>query len=165
MIIRFIQLAVVAVGFALASIAPSSAQMSTQPFNFGSGGIGMSAAGRAAIMNQQINGAMPEVLLKDQNGRLLGVGQGPDGIAVVTGSAGEPLAAYRGRSWKGGDTSLAAGVFNEFFVPGRKNEPPFATAATSGETVNAWTDAVHGAPQGYGSSVDQWTAMTYYLDR
>jgi len=163
MIIRFIQLVFAVVAFAMLSHAQASAQMSTRPFTFGSGGPGMSEAGRAAIMNQQINGVTPEVLLKDELGRPLGVTQGPGGIAVVTGPSGESLPSYRGRSWKGSDASLAAGVFNEFFVPGRKDEPPFA-AATSAETVNAWTDAVHGSPTGYGNSVDQWTAMTYYLD-
>jgi hypothetical protein len=161
MIIRFFQLVLVAVAFAMSS-APAGAQMSTQPFNFG-GGLGMSEAGRAAILNQQINGAMPEVLLKDESGRPLGVTQGPGGIAVVTGPSGELLPGHRGLSWKGSGSGLSAGVFNEFFVPGRKSDPPFAVASTSGETVDAWTDAVHGPPRGYGNSVDQWTAMTYYL--
>ncbi len=85
MIIRFSQLVLVAVVFTLLSSAPSSAQMGTQPFSFGPSGLGMSEAGRAAIVNQQINGVAPQVLLKDEMGRPLGVTQGPGGIAVVTG--------------------------------------------------------------------------------
>jgi hypothetical protein len=164
MIIRFIQLVLVAVAFTLLSPAPSSAQMGTQPFSFGSGGsgLGISEAGKAAILNQKLLGLTPPVLLKDEFGRPLGVTQGPGGVPIVTGPAGELLPGYRGRGWKESELAMGAGVFNEFFVIGPKSSVPYI-AATSGHTVNAWTDAVYGAPTGYGNSVDQWTAMAYYL--
>jgi hypothetical protein len=164
MIIRFIQLVLVAVAFAMLSPAPASAQMSTQPFSFGaaSGGLGMSEAGKAAILNQKINGVVPPVLLKDEFGRPLGVTPGPGGVPIVTGPAGNVLPGYRGRGWKESELAMGAGVFNEFFVRGPKSDAPFVSAS-SGETVDAWTSAVHGAPGGYGNSVDQWTAMAYYL--
>jgi hypothetical protein len=164
MIIRFIQLVLVAVAFTMLSPAPSSAQMGTQPFSFGSGGsgLGISEAGKAAIINQKVLGLTPPVLLKDEFGRPLGVVQGPGGIPVVTGPAGELLPGYRGRGWKHSN-AVAAGVFNEFFVTGPKSNAPYIAGSTSGQMVDAWTDAVYGAPAGYGNSVDQWTAMAHYL--
>jgi hypothetical protein len=164
MIIRFLQLVLVAIAFTMLAPAPSSAQMGTQPFSFGSGGsgLGISEAGRAAIINQKINGVVPPVLLKDEFGRPLGVVPGPGGVPIVTAPAGELLPGYRGRGWRESELAMGAGVFNEFFVAGPKSRAPYISA-TSGQTVDAWTDAVYGAPGGYGNSVDQWTAMAYYL--
>jgi hypothetical protein len=163
MITRILQLVLVAIAFALLAPAPSQAQMSTQPFSFGGSGLGMSAAGKTAIVNQHINNIVPPVLLKDEFGRPLGVTPGPGGVPIVTGPAGELLPGYRGRSWRESELAMGAGVFNEFFVTGPKSDAPFIAASSSGRTVDAWTDAVHGAPSGYGNSVDQWTAMAYYL--
>ncbi len=163
MITRFIQLVLVAIAFTILSSAPSSAQMGTQPFSFGGGsGLGISQAGKAAIINQKLLGLTPPVLLKDEFGRPLGIAKGVGGIPVVTGPAGELLPGYRGRGWKESELAMGAGVFNEFFVTGPKSSAPYI-AATSGQTVDAWTEAVYGAPGGYGNSVDQWTAMAYYL--
>lgn len=162
MVIRFFQLVLVAAAFTFLAPAPSSAQMSTQPFSFGGSGLGMSAAGKAAIVNQQVNAIVPPVLLKDEFGRPLGVMPGPGGVPIVTGPSGELLPGYRGRGWKESELAMGAGVFNEFFVAGPKSSAPYISA-TSGHTVDAWTDAIYGAPRGYGSSVDQWTAMAHYL--
>jgi hypothetical protein len=162
--IQFAQFAAVAVAFTLLVPAPAAAQMGTQPFSFGSvsGGLGMSEAGKAAIVNQKVNGLTPPVLLKDEFGRPLGVVKGPGGVPIVTGPAGELLPGYRGRGWKESELAVGAGVFNEFFVTGPKSNAPHVSS-TSGQTVDAWTAAVYGAPYGGGNSVDQWTAMAHYL--
>jgi hypothetical protein len=168
MIIRFLQLVLVAIAFTMLSPAPSSAQMGTQPFSFGNGGgsgLGISDAGKAAIVNQKLNGLTPPVLLKDEFGQPLGVVKGPGGVPIVTGPAGNVLPGYRGRGWRESELAMGAGVFNEFFVMGPKSSAPYIAASSSGQTVDAWTGAVYGAPSGYGNSVDQWTAMAYYLGR
>ena len=163
--IRLFQLALVAIAFIMLAPPPSHAQISNQPFSFGNGsdGLGMSDAGRQAIINQKILGATPEVLLKDQLGRPLGVTKGPSGIAIVTGPSGEQLPGYRGQGWKGSNSERSAGVFNAYFMRGRQDGPPITVASTSGQAVDAWTNAVQYGPAAYGSSVDQWVAMAYYL--
>jgi hypothetical protein len=164
--VKLIGLALVAMALVALAPAPSHAQISNKPFSFSnSGGIGMSNAGRQAIINQKINGTTPEVLLRDPAGNLLGLDKGPNGLAIVIGPDGQALTGYRGRGWKGGNPALDSGVFNAFFVPRlRDNGPPIPNAASSGEAVNAWTDAVlYNAPSGYGSSLDQWVAMANYL--
>jgi hypothetical protein len=158
--------ALFAIAFVMLAPLPSQAQISNKPFSFGTpGGIGMSNAGRQAIINQKINGAQPEVLLRDAFGNLLGLDNGPGGIPIVTGPDGQALPGYRGRGWKGSNPALDVRVFNAYFVPGRQQDgPPFTVAATSGQAVDAWTDAViYGSASGYGSSIDQWVAMAEYL--
>ena len=164
--IRLLQLALVAIAFLMLAPAPSHAQIGNQPFSFGngSGGPGMSDAGRQAIINQKILGVTPQVLLKDELGRPLGVTSGPGGIPIVTGPAGELLPGYRGRGWKGSDPAKGAGVFNAFFARGRQDGPSMSAAPTTGQTVDAWTNTVqYGGPSGHGSPIDQWVAMAYYL--
>ena len=162
--IRLLKVAVVAIAFTMLAPAASEAQISNKPFSFGAAGPGMSDAGRQAIINQKILGATPQVLLKDELGRPLGVTNGPGGIAIVTGPAGEPLPGYRGRGWKGSDPAKGAGVFNAFFARGRQDGPPMTAAPTTGQTVDAWTNTVqYGGPSGNGSPIDQWVAMAYYL--
>jgi hypothetical protein len=164
--LKLIGLVLAAVVFVALAPEASQAQISNKPFSFKTpGGIGMSNAGRQAIINQKINGAEPEVLLRDVNGNLLGLEKGPDGLAIVIGPDGQALPGYRGRGWKGSNPALDVRVFNSYFVPKwREHGPPIPNASTSGEAVDAWTEAViYGAPSGIGGSLDQWIAMANYL--
>lgn len=54
-------------------------------------------------------------------------------------------------------------VINVMLV-NRGRHPPVRHGSTTGEAIDAWTGAVqYGRPTPYGSSVDQWVAMVYYL--
>src|SRR5262245_49928378 len=78
----------------------AGAQISNQPFQF-NGGMGMSDAARSAIVNQQVFGVQPEIILKDEYGNLLNVEKGPGGVPIVTTPGGALLTRYKGPSWKG----------------------------------------------------------------
>ena len=57
--------AMVVGAMAMLHVASAEAQLNNQPFSFGSGGggIGMSTAGRQAILNQQLFGSTPDNIL------------------------------------------------------------------------------------------------------
>ena len=155
--------ATLAVSASVLFSANAEAQMSNRPYSFdASGRTGMSTAGRQAIINQELFGATPNVLLKSDDGRLLGLFHGPGSTAIVTSPSGEILPSYRGRRINRG---LRAGEFNGFFADTGKHSTPPYEAAPTGETIDKWTATVlSGQPSGGYSSVDQWTSMTYYLN-
>ncbi len=157
-------LATLAVSASLLVTANAQAQMTNRPASFdGSGRTGMSIAGRQAIIQQELFGATPNVLLKRDDGRLLGLLHGPGSTAIVTSPSGEILPSHRGRRT---NRDLRAEEFNGFFVNSRTSTTrPYDTAPT-GETIAKWTATViSGHPIGGYSSVDQWTSMTYLLER
>jgi hypothetical protein len=156
--------AIAASGFLFSITADAEAQMGTRPFSFDSSGrTGISTAGKQAIINQELFDATPNVLLKSEDGPLLGLLNGPGSTAIVTSPEGEILPSYRGRPVNRG---LRAGEFNEFFLGSDSISPPPLSAGSTGETVDSWTaTVVTGRPSGGYSSVDQWTSMVYLLDR
>ena len=160
---RFCHFALMALALTILAATAAQAQISNKAFSFdGANGLGMSDAGKQAIINQKLIGATPDVLLRDSSGQLLGVEKGPGGVPIVTAPGGEILPSYHGPSWKGANPELAAGVFNPYFV--MRQRARASLALTSSQTVDVWTDTVQmGGPSGYGSSVDQWVAMAYYL--
>ena len=76
---------------ALFHVAAAEAQLNNRPFSFGGGGgfsggggIGMSTAGRQAILNQQLFGSTPDNILRSRFGlTLLNVTRGDNGLAVA----------------------------------------------------------------------------------
>jgi len=145
------------------SSGSASAQISNKPFDFGSsGGVGMSVAGKQAIMNQKLFGSTPSVLLKGPNGHLLGLANGPGSTAIVTSPSGELLPGYKGRGWSSG--SWGAGTFNAFFAGARGSDSLSIASNSSGASVDSWTGQVLSGSSfgGSGSSVDQWTDMVYW---
>jgi hypothetical protein len=136
--------------------------MSNKPFSFGSvtNGVGMSTAGRQAIINRKLFGITPSVLLKGPGGRLLGVTKGPGSNAIVTSPSGEIIPGYRGRR------SLipqGAGIHNAYFAGIGSGDSTTGLASSSGNSVDSWTSQViSGASYGSGNSVDQWTDMVYW---
>jgi hypothetical protein len=89
-----------------AAASPAEAQMSSQPFSFGSvvngpiaggsGGAGMSSAGRQAIINEKLFGARPRAILVGPSGDILTVDRGPGNIAVVRETQNAVIPQYRG---------------------------------------------------------------------
>lgn len=151
-------------------LAPGSAlaQISNKPFSFGpvTNGVGMSTAGRQAILNRKLFGITPRVLLKSEDGRLLGVTKGPGPNAIVTSPSGEIIPGYRGRGLIGTrNGEWGVGIHNAYFAGFGRGDSSVGTPGTSGSTVDSWTSQViSGTSAGYGAgnSVDQWTDMVYW---
>jgi hypothetical protein len=141
----------------------ADAQMGTRPFSFDTmSGAGMSIAGRQAIIEKELFGSTPNVLLKSDDGRLLGLHHGPGSTALVTSPEGEFLPSYRGRGVK---RPLRAGEFNEYFRGSSGYSAPHNVGSTT-ETIDSWTATViSGRPHPGYSSIEQWTSMVYLLER
>ncbi len=145
------------------------AQMSNKPFTFsapGTNGIGMSVAGRQAILGEHLTGATPSVLLRGSDGNLLNVERGPERIAIVTETSGAFLPGFR-RGFRGGSQGIGYGVFNSFFVPSaRQNSTQtlYLLGIESNVPVDTWTTRiVSDGAVGYGpvSPVNAWTGYVY----
>lgn len=167
--IRLVMAGGLSIAGLLSTLDVSEAQMGSRPFAFrnSSDGLGMSRAGRQAIINRKLLGVTPDVLLKGPDGGLLGVQRGPGRTAIITSPGGEILPDYRGRGRNG---RLGAGIFNAYFLgnPGGSYPQYIETSATR-VAIDSWTSSViyggYGEPPGGGnSSVDQWTGMVYFLN-
>ena len=161
---------------ALAALAfqtfPSHAQMSNRPFTFNAGSngsVGMSTAGRQAILGKELFGATPNVLLRSPDGRLLvGPVRGPGRSAFVSSPDGQSLPGYR-RDFRNGRKGLSAGAFNAFFIPRsrERNRGYVQTAAPADALVTTWTGRVlsdTGVEYGPPSAVGFWTGAVYNFD-
>jgi hypothetical protein len=156
--------------FSLSIALPASSQINNKPYAFpnsSNGGVGMSQAGRQAILNQQIRNLTPGNLARGPSGELLDVIEGPHRSAFVsqTGTSAF-IAGYKGTSYKGQNSDLGAGVFNSFFSPrSYKSSGINFVQYHSGSLVNTWTARVvsGGAPISYRpeNSVDNWTGAVY----
>ena len=151
---------------------PSHAQMSNRPFTFnapGNGSVGMSFAGRQAVLNDELFGATLDVLLRSPDGRLLvGPIEGSGRSAIVFSPSGESLPVFR-RDFRNGRTGLSAGAFSAFFVPRSttSSRRPITAAASADTLVNTWTARVlsdTGVNYGLPSAVNVWTGAVYSLD-
>jgi hypothetical protein len=138
----------------------ASAQMSSQPFSFGGGSsLGMSNAGRQAILNQKLTGATPDNILRGADGSLIEISQGPGSTAIARGADGVVIPGYHGR---GGVVSGGAGLFNPYFTGNASQynaSQTFASGITS-NSIAGWTSMVFGgAAVSGGSSIDAWMSM------
>jgi hypothetical protein len=151
----------------------ANAQLDNKPFSFKGtpdGGIGISAAGKQAIINYENFNIKPSTLLKGSDGQLLSVTEGVGTSVIVTPQgSGEIFAAYKGASYKGDNSAMSAGAFNAYFVPSSDNSNSRSSynqfVASSSETVSTWTSrvATGGYPASYslGSVVDNWTSLVF----
>ncbi len=141
-------------------VGVADAQQNNKPFNFpAAGGMGISTAGKQAILDQKLTGAAPDNLARGPDGVLVEIGRGPGGVAIGTISGGSGVATlvpHKRLPWSNG-----VDQFNSFFV--RFNGLSFRSeiGTTSGQMVDSWTGAVYGLIAGGGNSVDQWTSMVY----
>ena len=170
---KCLSLLIASFGLVILSTTPSAAQMSNRPFTFKSvtnGSVGMSDAGRQAILGKELFGATPDVLLRSPDGRLLvGPVRGPGRSAIVFSPSGEPLPGYR-RDFRNGRVGLSAGAFNAFFIPrfSDRNRGYVPTAAPASALVNTWTARVlsdTGVDYGPPSAVNFWTGAVYNFDQ
>ncbi len=141
--------------------AEASAQMNNKPFSFSNGGgssLGMSAAGRQAILNQQLTGATPDNIMRGPGGALLQITSGPSSMAIATGQDGVVLQGYHGRS---GLLTGGAGFFNPFFYPHTGQGMTYNVASQfTSNAIAGWTSMVSGRPVTTGgSSIDAWTSL------
>lgn len=142
----------------------SYAQLNNRPYSFGSGPIGMSKAGRQAIIDQKLDGATPDNMFRDQFGNLQSASRGPQGVPILTDRAGVQDIGKAGRS---SPFRQGPGVFNSFFVKfgsGPRNGL-YPEGSSSGAMIDGWTGNVQGFTTIGGNSVDVWTGMVYYLAR
>jgi len=59
---------------------------------------------------------------------------------------------------------IDASIINIFIV-NRNRLPPETYAATTAQSIDAWTATVqHGSASGFGTVVDQWVSLVYSLD-
>lgn len=166
-------LGAVLIGIATLGVAPEAeAQWNNRPFSFNSGGgVGMSFAGRQAILQQEILGLTPDNLRRGANGALVDVSEGPGSTAIVSGQVAPfiPGAAARGSSFRRSPAD-GAGIFNPFFAPksgGGSSTPSFLSSLRTSATIAAWTNMVSAGSgrgavviyPGSGSSIDAWTAQ------
>ncbi len=152
----------------------ANAQLNNKPFSFKGtpdGSIGISAAGKQAIVNFENFNIKPKTLLRGPDGQLLNVTEGVGNSVIVTPQgSGEIWPTYKGTGYKGDNIGMSAGAFNAYFVPSLNGDSgssvyfsPYYTS--SSETVSTWTSRVAsgGYPASYspGSVVDKWTSMVF----
>lgn len=141
------------------------AQFNNKPFSFNtpSGSPGMSAAGKQAILNNEISGIRPDNLLRATDGSLLSVRKGKGGVPIVSYEGGSVIPSFRGSSFRGDNESWSAGVFNSFFEAHESDlrAPSYAQIHT-GAVISTWTGRIASdMPVSYmpANSVDSWTGM------
>ena len=156
---------------AATAVPEAKAQWNNRPFSFsGSGGAGMSLAGRQAILQKEIFGLTPDNLLRGPSGALVDVFEGPGSNAFVTAQANPFLPGFAGRgsSFRRSPAD-GAGIFNPFFAPrsGGSSTPSFLTSQRTAATIASWTNMVTAGSgrgaivvyPGSGGSIDAWTAQ------
>lgn len=134
------------------------AQMNNRPYSFGGGpSLGMSNAGKQAILQQKLDGSTPDNIRKSASG-LITITRGPGNNAIARGADGATIPGFKGtsRAVLGG-----VGIFNQYFrgSSGRSGTLSFASRHTS-NAISGWTSMVSGN-RGYrgGNSVDAWTSQ------
>lgn len=149
----------------------SYAQLNNKPYNFSSrsgGGLGMSNAGRQAIINEELFGSTPRQIVVDPAGNIADLTEGPGRSALISRQGtGSFLPGYKGTSYKGSfEDQMGVGVFNNFFAPNTsKSSGVNFSSHHSGALINTWTGRVvsGGAPVTYRpqNSIDSWTGIVF----
>lgn len=134
------------------------AQMNNRPYSFGGGpSLGMSDAGKQAILQQKLDGSTPDNIRKSASG-LITITRGPGNNAIARGADGATIPGFKGtsRAVLGG-----VGIFNQYFrgSSGRSGTLSFASRHTS-NAISGWTSMVSGNSRYRGgNSVDAWTSQ------
>jgi len=152
----------------------ANAQLNNKPFSFKGtpdGGIGISSAGKQAIINYENFNIKPSTMLRGSGGQLLNVTEGLGTSVIVTPQGGSTIIpSYKGTSYKGNNSAMSAGAFNAYFVSSFSGDngssmPYYPYFASSSESVSTWTTrvATNGYPASYspGSVVDKWTSLVF----
>lgn len=135
------------------------AQFNNQPFSFSAPApeVGMSNAGREAIIDRELFGVSPSNMIRGPRGQLLEVERGPEGLPIVRRSYGDRFTSGTGRRTSAG----AQAEFNSFFVRFDGLSYRSQIGTPSGATIGSWTGNVSGYVTRGGNTVDQWTSMVY----
>jgi hypothetical protein len=163
-------LAVVAGFCAMFLQQPAQAQLSSEPFSFdndGTSGLGMSNAGRQAILNKELFGVTPDHMAIGPGDVLIEITQGPGRAALANLPDGTFLPGYKGAGLELGglsvfyDAPTRIGGYAGFVIHG--NSQAVINAWTFGVLIGAYEDtalANHPAYTSYNtSSVDSWVAQ------
>ncbi len=138
--------------------ADAVAQMNNRPFSFGGGpSLGISNAGKQAILQQKLDGSTPDNIRRSASG-LITITRGPGNNAIARGADGATIPGFRGTSRA---VSGGVGIFNPFFLgsSGRSSGSfSFASRHTS-NAISGWTSMVTGSRYRGGNSVDAWTSQ------
>lgn len=136
----------------------AAAQMNNRPFSFGGGAsLGISNAGKQAILQEKLTGSTPDNIRKGLSG-LITITRGPGNNAIARGADGATIPGFKGtsRAVLGG-----VGIFNQYFRgnSGRSGPVSFASRHTS-NAISGWTSMVSGNSRYRGgNSVDAWTSQ------
>lgn len=138
---------------------PSFAQMNNKPFSFGGGSsLGISNAGRQAILIEKLEGRTPDNIRRGQFG-LIEITRERGSNAIATGPDGARIPGFRGtrRAFNG-----EVGVFNPFFLgsSGRRSGTFLRASRITSDSIAGWTGMVNGRPGYRGrNSIDAWTSQ------
>lgn len=142
------------------------AQLNNRPYAFKNspGGLGMSNAGKQAIINDKILGSTPDNLVRGPDGYLLDVIKGPGNVVIVRkDNNGSIIPGYRGTDFRGGHSEMEAGAYNLFFTSDDSDRnyymyDKYQTAAI----IGAWIAAVApGTSYDPANPVTSWTVFVY----
>lgn len=152
------------------SAGAAFAQMDNKPFSFnkrGSDGVGMSNAGRQAIIEEKIFDSTPDNLQRDSGGYLLDVTKGPGGTALVTRQNGTFLPGYSGTDFRDDNPFMRVGAFNPFFNPIYVNGHSYMDLHTA-SVLGSWIGNVSaGVPFPYydsANTINSWTVFVNSLN-
>lgn len=167
---RTVWLGILAMAVSALASAPALAQISNEPYNFPrSGGLGMSNAAKAAIINQELTGRTPDNILRGPGGNeLITVEEGPGGSAFARTQGGAVIPGFRGRAnFRAPDAF--AGSFNAYFASSGGGSVYGYLKRGGGGTISMWTYGVFRDSGSGGSgmspaaltanSIDAWTAQ------
>lgn len=130
---------------AIASTGGALAQgLNSQPYDFGGRGLGMSSAGKQAILSDQVLGIRPDNLIIGPGGVLLYTDKGPSGSAIVYDWYQVPVPGYRGRGWQG-NWSNPRNTTRLFYVE------RIGGAGGTAVALNTWTGMVGGEGTAFGN--------------
>lgn len=159
---------VVAMSMALISVTAgfAYAQLNNKPYAFRNspGGLGMSPAGKQAILNDKVLGRTPDNLVRGPDGYLLDVIKGPGNVVIVQREGqGGFIPGYRGTDFRDDHAEMQAGVYNLYFNDQSLDRPRYMydnyqTAAI----IGTWIASVSpGAAYDPTNPVTSWTVFVY----
>lgn len=148
---------------------PALAQISNEPYNFPrSGGLGMSNAAKAAIINQELTGRTPDNIIRGFGGNeLITVEEGPNGSAFARRESGAVIPGFRGRADFRAPNAYA-GSFNAFFASQGGGSVFGYLSNGAGQTISMWTTGVFRSDRPGGvaipasmtsNTIDAWTTQ------
>lgn len=161
----------ISAGIICISATDSYAQLNNAPYSFkySGGGMGMSSAGKEALIGQKLLGSTPDNLVRGVDGSLLNIQRGPGDVAIVSTPGGQYLPQFKGTSFRGSNTDISVGTFNAYFSPSGNTGSGYMPLVQghSSATVSTWTGRVtsNGVPVSYlDDSVDTWTGQVLTLN-